>query len=69
MDHQEEAGLPLDGNAASGLLSELFALDVTVAEVTCDCCGAVSQVGYSTERATETTLSLGACVGRYRFHT
>ena len=40
MDHQEEAGLPLDGNAASGLLSELFALDVTVAEVTCDCCGA-----------------------------
>ena len=41
MDHQEEAGLPLDGNAASGLLSELFALDVTVAEVTCDCCGAV----------------------------
>jgi hypothetical protein len=50
-------------------LSELFALDVTVAEVTCDCCGAVSQVGYSTERATETTLSLRACVGRYRFHT
>jgi hypothetical protein len=45
MDHQEEAGLPLDGNAASGLLSELFALDVTVAEVTCDCCGAVAQVG------------------------
>ena len=45
MDHQEEAGLPLDGNAASGLLSELFALDVTVAEVTCDCCGAVTQVG------------------------
>jgi hypothetical protein len=26
-------------------LSELFALDVTVAEVTCDCCGAVAQVG------------------------
>jgi len=45
MEHQEEAGLPLDGNAASGLLSELFALDVTVAEVTCDCCGAVTQVG------------------------
>ena len=45
MEHQEEAGLSLDGNAASGLLSELFALDVTVAAVTCDCCGAVAQVG------------------------
>jgi Family of unknown function (DUF6510) len=45
MDHQEEAGLPLDGNAASGLLSKLFALDVTVAQVTCDCCGLVTQVG------------------------
>jgi Family of unknown function (DUF6510) len=45
MDHQEEACLPLDGNAASGLLSELFALDVTVAQVTCDCCGVVAQVG------------------------
>ena len=33
MEHQGETGLPLDGNAAAGLLSELFALDVTVAEV------------------------------------
>jgi hypothetical protein len=45
MDHQEEAGLPLDGNAAAGLLRELFALDVTAAEVTCVCCGAVAEVG------------------------
>jgi hypothetical protein len=45
MDHQEESGLPLDGNAASGLLSELFALNVTVAQVTCNCCGAIGQVG------------------------
>jgi len=29
MNHQEETGLPLDGNAAAGLLRELFALDVT----------------------------------------
>ena len=45
MDHQEEAGLPLDGNAAAGLLRELFALDMTAAEVTCGSCGAVATVG------------------------
>ena len=45
MDHPNEAGLPLDGNAAAGLLRELFAFDVTVAEVTCVCCGVVAQVG------------------------
>jgi hypothetical protein len=33
MDYQEETGLPLDGNAAAGLLGELFAVDVTVAEI------------------------------------
>ena len=45
MDHQEETGVPLDGNAAAGLLCELFALDVTAAEVTCSCCGVVAEVG------------------------
>ena len=45
MDHQEETGLPLDGNAAAGLLCELFALDMTAAEVTCGCCGVVAEVG------------------------
>jgi Family of unknown function (DUF6510) len=45
MDQQEEAGLPLDGNAAAGLLRELFALDVTAAEVTCGSCGVVAMVG------------------------
>jgi hypothetical protein len=34
------ATLPLDGNAAAGLLGELFAFDVTTARVTCDGCGA-----------------------------
>jgi hypothetical protein len=33
MDQHEEVGLPLDGNAAAGILRELFALDVTAAEV------------------------------------
>jgi hypothetical protein len=45
MDHQEEADLPLDGNAAAGILRELFALDVTAAEVTCGNCGIVAIVG------------------------
>src|SRR5262245_57655563 len=45
MDQQEEIGLPLDGNAAAGILRELFALDVTVAEVTCGSCGTVAMVG------------------------
>ena len=35
----------LDGNAEGGLLSELFALDVTAAEITCGGCGAVAPVG------------------------
>ena len=45
MDHQELAGLPLDGNAAAGLLRELFAPDMTEAEVTCGNCGVVAMVG------------------------
>jgi hypothetical protein len=35
----------LDGNAAAGLLRELFALDVTVARFTCAECGAVGEIG------------------------
>jgi Family of unknown function (DUF6510) len=45
MDHQEESDLPLDGNAAAGLLGELFALDVTAAEITCSSCSFVAVVG------------------------
>jgi hypothetical protein len=35
----------LDGNAAAGLLAELFARDVTAARSTCKGCGAVERVG------------------------
>ena len=35
----------LDGNAAAGLLSELFARDVTTARSTCNHCGAIESVG------------------------
>jgi hypothetical protein len=36
--------LVLDGNAVGGLLSEIFALDVTAAASRCDACGAAEPV-------------------------
>jgi len=39
-----DASLALDGNAAAGLLGELFAFDVTTARLTCDGCGTASEV-------------------------
>jgi hypothetical protein len=35
---------PLDGNAAGGLLSELFAFDVTAATVICVGCDAIGEI-------------------------
>ena len=37
--------LRLDGNAAAGLLSEVFGRDVTTAVGTCDSCGSAEPVG------------------------
>lgn len=34
-----DAPMPMDGNAAAGRLSDLFAVDMTRAIVTCDGCG------------------------------
>jgi hypothetical protein len=45
IDRPDESPLALDGNAAGGLLCELFAFDMTAASITCDGCGTVSQVG------------------------
>jgi len=45
MERDREGAVPLDGNAAGGLLGELFALDVTVATLTCEGCGAAAPVG------------------------
>jgi alpha-D-ribose 1-methylphosphonate 5-triphosphate synthase subunit PhnI len=42
---QRNGAMPLDGNAEGGLLSELFALDVTAAEITCSGCGVVAAIG------------------------
>ena len=43
MDHTEP--LRLDGNAAAGILSELFVPDLTAARATCARCGATGPVG------------------------
>ena len=45
MTMQPQNDTALDGNAAGGLLRELFALDVTAAEIICAGCGAVAEIG------------------------
>jgi hypothetical protein len=46
MSIDERGGsLPLDGNAAAGLLREVFACEMTVAVITCGGCGAAAPVG------------------------
>lgn len=35
----------LDGNAAAGLLGEIFAFEATTAEAACDRCGTAARVG------------------------
>jgi hypothetical protein len=42
---QDESSLPPDGNAAAGLLREVFAFDVTVAQISCSSCGVAGDVG------------------------
>ena len=41
----DDADLRLDGNAAAGLLAEVFAFDVTTAQAICAGCGAHGPVG------------------------
>jgi hypothetical protein len=41
----EAGSLRLDGNAAAGILGEVFAGDATVARATCVGCGATDSVG------------------------
>jgi hypothetical protein len=35
----------LDGNAAAGLLQEIFVLDITTAQIQCEACGSTGAVG------------------------
>ncbi|MFM9848625.1 MAG: DUF6510 family protein [Hyphomicrobiaceae bacterium] len=44
-DLQATSTAPLDGNAAAGIMREVFAFDVTTARVTCSGCAAVGQIG------------------------
>jgi hypothetical protein len=37
--------LRLDGNAAAGLIGQLFTFEVTAAAATCDGCGGITPVG------------------------
>ena len=37
--------LVLDGNAAAGNLQEVFASEITLAEIQCDACGSIRPVG------------------------
>ena len=42
---QDDPGLPLDGNAAAGLLREIFAFEVTAAQISCGSCGLAGDIG------------------------
>jgi len=37
--------LVLDGNAAAGCLQEIFAGDITIAQIQCEACGSTRSVG------------------------
>lgn len=41
----ERDALTLDGNAAGGLLGELFAVEMTAAVAMCDACGTEGEIG------------------------
>jgi hypothetical protein len=53
----------LDGNAAGGLLGEIFALETTAAEGACDSCGTVAHVAEAIVDVTEigTTVRCANC--------
>jgi hypothetical protein len=54
--------LRLDGNAAAGLLQEVFATEITTAVGTCDVCGATEAVGaVHVYRAAGTVLRCPHC--------
>jgi hypothetical protein len=56
--------LKLDGNAAAGILQEIFAVEVTTVSGTCDGCGAVAAIGaVSVYMAAGTVLRCPHCDG------
>ncbi len=63
----EESSMRLDGNACAGLLSEIFAQDLTAARGACSACGTVAQVGsqylYDYPAGPGAVLRCGTCQG------
>jgi hypothetical protein len=41
----EDNDLRLDGNAAGGLLNEIFSFEMTTAKATCEGCGSIKPIG------------------------
>ena len=60
-----EADLRLDGNAAAGLLAEVFSVEMTAAIGTCAHCGAANAIGavHVYDQAPGTVLRCPACTG------
>jgi Family of unknown function (DUF6510) len=60
-----DAELRLDGNAAAGLLEEIFVHELTAARGACSGCGAVGELGaqhlYMTPRSPGAVLRCAAC--------
>jgi hypothetical protein len=42
---EKGSGFVLDGNAAAGLLREIFVLDITTAQIECAACGSIGAIG------------------------
>ena len=42
---EKGSGFVLDGNAAAGLLREIFVLDITTAQIECVACGSIGAIG------------------------
>ena len=42
---ENDSDLILDGNAAAGLLQEIFAVEITTAQIQCHACDSVQAVG------------------------
>ena len=57
--------LMLDGNAAAGVLQEIFSVEMTTAVGTCDNCGSAGEVGaIHLYRSAGMTLRCPSCHGR-----
>ena len=42
---ENDSALGLDGNAAAGLLQEIFVFEITAAQIQCEACGSTGAIG------------------------